>query len=114
MARSRHTPAANGGKWLHPSTRWAIYHRDSFKCLHVGTLTIDHLRSVRDSGRNNDSRNLVTCCRACNSEKQDLSMRAWFSLLRQQGYDVGAIRTRIARLVRRRLDREVGRFLSTA
>lgn len=73
MARSRHTPAARGGKWIRASTRWAIYHRDSFACVYCfkvgGKLTLDHVDPVVLQGRMNLPSHLVTCCHSCNSRK---------------------------------------------
>lgn len=107
--RSKHTPAAKGGKWLYPATRWAIYLRDGFACVYcgaTGALSVDHVRSVeREGRRDNRPANLVTCCVSCNSSKQGLSARAWYVRLRERGLDTKAIRSRIARTVRRPLDR---------
>lgn len=110
--RSAHTPAAQGGKWIHPSTRWAIYHRDAFTCvycLNTGRLSLDHVRSVEGSGRDNSSSNLVTCCVSCNSAKQALTMRQWLAVLRIGGIDTTEVRRRITRQTRRKLDRAKGR-----
>lgn len=113
--RSRHTPAAQGSKWIRPSTRWAIYYRDDFACVYcgaIGPLSLDHVAAVARSGRKNAPENLVTCCIACNSSKQGLEARAWYAKLRAAGRDVGAIRRRIARLTSKALDRERGRLLA--
>ena len=113
--RSAHTPAARGGSWLFPATRWAIYLRDGFTCVYCGAgdrLSVDHLRSVlREGRRDNSPRNLVTCCLSCNSSKQGLSARAWFARLRARGIDTERVRRRIARLVRQPLDRGQARLL---
>lgn len=115
--RSRHSPAGrHGGKWLRPQTRWAIYARDGFACVYclahvLEALTIDHLRSVERGGTNAPS-NLVTCCRGCNSAKQGRTLRAWYARLRAAGVDVAAVRARVARTTRRRLNRSWGRYLA--
>lgn len=112
--RSSHTPAAKGSKWIRPSTRWAIYHRDDFACVYcgnVGDLSLDHVRAVAGSGTN-EPENLVTCCIRCNSSKQQLTMRQWYAKLRAADYDVEAIQRRVARAVRQPIDRVRGRFLA--
>ncbi len=114
--RSAHTPAAKGGSWIRPSTRWAIYHRDDFACVycgHVGRLTIDHVGACERGPRDNRPQNLVTCCLSCNSAKQGLSVRAWFAKLRGKGLDTDAVRRRIARARRKPIDRARGRLLAS-
>lgn len=109
--RSKHTPAANGSKWIWPSTRWAIYHRDGFVCVYClrdEQLTLDHIRSVEGSGQNNAPANLVTTCNPCNSSKKSMSMRAWLARLRDRGLDTKTIQLRIRRQCRRRLVRSMG------
>lgn len=110
--RSAHTPAALGSKWIRPVTRWAIYIRDGLACVYCGAggsktrLSIDHVRSVeREGKRDNSARNLVTCCQRCNSSKKSISARAWYARLRARGFDTRKIQRRIARLVRKPLDR---------
>lgn len=65
--------------WIARSKRFAIYHRDGFRCVYckpaerlydgVG-LTLDHLISRNDGG-DHDPSNLVTACKKCNSARQD-------------------------------------------
>lgn len=118
--RSAHTPAANGSKWIRPSTRWAIYLRDDFACVYCGevggatnghTLTLDHIQSV-EAGGTHKPKNLLTCCLSCNSAKQNLTQRAWFAKLRDRGIETSAMRHRISRCRKRPLDRERGSFLA--
>lgn len=115
--RSAHTPAAQGSKWIRPSTRWAIYHRDDFACIYcgkVGPLSLDHVHSVEGAGeRDNSPANLVTCCVRCNSSKQALPKRQWYAVLRERGVSIPALRRRIARQTARPIDRERGRFLAS-
>lgn len=114
MGRSQHTPAASGGKWIRGSTRWAIYYRDDFACVYCGRtarLSIDHVKPCENGGCN-DASNLVTCCLSCNSSKQGVSARKWYARLRERGIDTEKMRHRIARLLRKPLDRKRGRFLS--
>lgn len=118
MARSKHTPAAKGGKWLRSSLRWAIYYRDDFRCLycaaHGGTLSIDHRVPVRHEGRDNNPANLITACLSCNSRKRAMGMREWYAHLRTCGIEPKTVQQRIRRHTRRRINREVGRFLAWA
>lgn len=66
----------NGSKWIRRDKRLAIYLRDDFTCRYCGEqlksnqLTLDHVipRTIK---LDNSSTNLVTCCKTCNSKKQD-------------------------------------------
>ena len=68
----------NGAKWVRRERRLAIYMRDGLACVWCGsrleddgvTLSLDHVVPVSRGGRNN-SRNLVTSCRKCNSVRGD-------------------------------------------
>ncbi len=115
VRRSAHTPAANGSKWIVPGRRWAIYLRDGFACVycgHIGDLSLDHVVPA-ERGGNHHASNLVTCCISCNSSKQGISNRKWFARLRERGIDTNKMRHRIARLLRKPLDRKLGRFLAS-
>ena len=110
--------AGQGSKWIRPSTRQAIYHRDGFCCAYCGApaehghaLTLDHVHAC-ELGGTNDPSNLVTACLSCNSAKRDLSMRDWFALLRDKGVDTTKLSAKIRRAVRRPLDRAEGRRLA--
>ena len=85
--RKRH-PAANGGKWLRPEKRLAIYLRDGFLCAYclrnladapANQRTIDHVIPVKLGGTNHED-NLCLACKKCNDTKQDRS--AWEFLAR--------------------------------
>lgn len=111
--RSAHTPAAKGGSWIRPSTRWAIYHRDGFACVYCGereNLTIDHVSSAERHGAKNASENLLTACRGCNSAKQGQPLARWLRGLRNE---LDVLR-RIRRLRAKPLDRKIGLWLSRA
>ena len=81
--RSQHQ---NGGQWVRPATRLAIYLRDGFICLwcgedlrdQPGQLTLDHYRP-RATGGSNSSENLLTSCRDCNSDRRDRPARAFLA-----------------------------------
>lgn len=109
-----------GSKWCRPSTRQAIYHRDGFCCAYCGaaaeggvTLTLDHILAC-ELGGDNDPSNLITACLSCNSSKQDLTTRAWFAVLRDNGIDTSKVGPRIRRLANKPLDRAEGRRLVAA
>lgn len=93
----------NGGGWISKHNRLAIYIRDGFCCMYCGRdlrradasgLTLDHL-VCRVNGGSDDSTNLITACRSCNSQRQD---KAW------RQYATGGAIERIRRHVRRKLN----------
>lgn len=70
----------NGGKWIRPEKRLAIYLRDRFTCLYClkdlhdadpRDITLDHVRPRNSGHVDNSERNLVCACRSCNSARQD-------------------------------------------
>lgn len=70
--------------WIRRTTRLRVYMRDGFECTYCGappdfttrSLTIDHV-VPRSRGGTNKPSNLVTACRACNSARQDSTIREW-------------------------------------
>lgn len=71
------TVKLNGGKWIRPEKRLAIYIRDSFQCAYCGAdlrnanprdITLDHL-VARSHGGGNEATNLITACLSCNSAR---------------------------------------------
>ena len=75
---------------IYKHTRTAIYIRDNYSCVYCGltdkstkNLTLDHVKA-RKNGGSNSYKNLVTCCRHCNSTKKDLSLNYWLILLQQR------------------------------
>jgi hypothetical protein len=77
--KDRQGKAQAAGCWIRKERRLAIYIRDSFRCAYCGCdlrhaapadITLDHLLP-RSTGGNNESTNLVTACRSCNSARQD-------------------------------------------
>jgi len=66
-----------GSKWIRPEKRLAIYLRDGMACAYCGVsvedggqMSLDHLKPASNGG-SNEASNLVTCCRRCNSARQD-------------------------------------------
>lgn len=64
-----------GMNWCRPSTRLAIYLRDGLACVWCGStieegivFQLDHVKP-HIKGGTNDTRNLVTTCRRCNSSR---------------------------------------------
>jgi 5-methylcytosine-specific restriction endonuclease McrA len=86
-------------RWIQPCRRLGIYIRDEFTCCYCGKslknsppeeITLDHLTPrnplVAHGNGGNESTNLVTACRSCNSSRQD---RPWMD------YATGGARDRI-------------------
>jgi len=101
--------ANNGGKWIRPKKRRAIYERDDFRCVYCNRgiedeieLTLDH-RIPTELGGSNEATNLLTCCKQCNCSKRDKSMRAFMACLEKKGIDTARIKNRITRNIRRKL-----------
>lgn len=74
-----------GGKWITPLRRLAIYLRDGMACSWCGAgvedgarLSLDHL-TPNVHGGTNESTNLVTACSRCNSSRGSRSVEefAW-------------------------------------
>jgi 5-methylcytosine-specific restriction endonuclease McrA len=92
--------------WIARSTRFAIYHRDGFRCVYCRKqhaadgegLTLDHIEA-RGHGGNHKPENLVTACLSCNSRRQHKKLRK-------------PTLERLRRLAARPLNREVGRLLA--
>ena len=102
--------ANNGGAWITPKKRRAIYLRDDLRCVYCEAsiedgvqFTLDHLVPCELGGNNNAS-NLVTCCKSCNSSKGSKSQKQFFTYLRDKGVDAEKIGKRIRRNVRRKLN----------
>ena len=70
--------------------RQNIFRRDNYECLYCGEnnkekLTIDHV-IPKSKGGKNDWKNLVTCCKSCNSKKDDKLPTETLLVLRYQPY----------------------------
>lgn len=83
--KRKKTPHQPVGRWIRVDKRLAIYLRDDFTCLLCGCalcntdpqdITLDHVKP-RSKGGTNDERNLFTCCRSCNSSRQDQRLSAY-------------------------------------
>lgn len=65
------TPPLRHRPKIPTATRYAVYDRDGWKCLHCGTgegLTLDHIVPW-SLGGSDDMDNLQTLCQPCNSSK---------------------------------------------
>ena len=101
--------ANNGGKWITPKRRKAIYLRDDLRCVYCDkgiedgiVFTLDH-RVPCELGGTNANTNLVTACKCCNSSKGAKTVPQFLAYLRDQGVDTDAIAIRIRRNVRRKV-----------
>ena len=106
-----------GSKWIRPEKRLSLYHRDGFCCAYCGAaaeeglyLTLDHVIPCELGGTNNHG-NLVTACLSCNSAKRDMTIRAWYAILRDRGIDTRKVGKRVRRQTAKKLDRAMGRQL---
>ena len=64
-----------------PLTRYNIFRRDNHQCVYCGesnkkVLTLDHVVPQSKGGPNTWS-NLVTACKRCNNEKDDLTLEEY-------------------------------------
>lgn len=117
--RKRH-PAANGGKWLYPVTRLAIYLRDLFTCVYclanlatvpANMRSVDHIVAVADGGTN-DATNLATCCKRCNDRKQAKSARQFvFELYHNDVDALVAAHERLNRIATTPVNRALARAI---
>ena len=110
MTRIRRKGPDQGGKWIRPDKRLAIYLRDGMCCAYCNAshdadgaaLTLDHLVPC-EAGGTNKAHNLVTACRSCNSSKSARSVRAFYVVLRDRGINTDRVGPRVRRLVRKPL-----------
>ena len=74
----------------HPALRRAIHLRERGRCFYcqspltVSTRCIDHVVPLAEL-QDNSSRNLVSCCRKCNSQKSDLPAQSHLRRLYDDG-----------------------------
>lgn len=115
IGSSRQGQAQPQGRWIRVSKRAAIYERDGWACAYCGRgprdarrldqaaviLTLDHL-TPRSQGGGNGAENLVSCCRTCNSSRQD---RDW------RDFAPGGAQERIEWLVEQPLDIDLGKAI---
>jgi hypothetical protein len=112
-------PHNKGMDWIRLDKRMAIYFRDSFDCVWCRSvfpidtkgygLTLDHL----DPDKGNESSNLVTCCKFCNSSRKELSLKEWYTTLKKRGYNPRGIKKRISRLIKKPLNLFAGKWLAS-
>jgi 5-methylcytosine-specific restriction endonuclease McrA len=101
--------ANNGGAWIAPKKRRAIYMRDDLRCVYCRAgieddiqFTLDHI-VPQELGGDNSAQNLTTACKHCNTSKGSKSQRQFFTYLRDKGVDTDKIAKRIRRNIRRKL-----------
>lgn len=103
----------NGSKWIRPEKRKRIYKRDDHTCVYCSEsiytsaeiiLTLDHV-VARELGGTNESTNLVTACKSCNSTKRHLSVPQFIQYLADNGADTDAIAKNVRNARRRQLPR---------
>lgn len=103
----------NGSRWLPAWRRLAIYLRDDFRCAYCGAdlrdrpaadVTLDHLECRCTSAGKPDhgERNLVSCCRKCNSSRQNKDWRM---------YATGGAIERIEAAILKPLNKELAKAL---
>lgn len=76
--------AKSGGKWITDIRRLAIHLRDGFLCVYClkdlhgaqpGERQLDHVIAQSSGKKDHSCRNLVTCCRNCNSKRRNKLVR---------------------------------------
>lgn len=105
--------------WIRKSTRFAIYHRDGWRCaycptrLEPGEATLDHIRPRSAQGHDLAS-NLITACRPCNFGRRDMPLVDFLAMGVTWGRrEIANKRARkIRKQAARPLDREAGRTLA--
>ena len=103
-------------KWIRNSTRVAIYMRDGLACGYCGAtiedeaqLTLDHC-TPRVKGGSNKPDNLITCCHACNSKRQDTPMATFAAAVAKtlgRKITKASIMSHVNNCRKRKLDRKV-------
>ena len=102
----------NGSKWIRKDKRLAVYLRDGLACAFCGgtiedgcVLTLDHL-VPRSQGGTHNEKNLVTCCRRCNSARGDRDLVAFAASVAEyldHGVTAASILAHIENCIRRPL-----------
>lgn len=67
--------------------RLKLYARDNFTCIYCGStnnLSLDHI-VPQSTEKNHNFDNLVTCCKQCNSSKNDSSLASFIRKLNLTG-----------------------------
>lgn len=113
-------PHNKGMDWVRLPLRMAIYFRDDFDCIWCRQmfpldvmgygLSLDHV----DPEKGNTSDNLVTCCKSCNSSKQNRTLGQWYKRLETRGYNIRHVQARVRYAVKKPVNLDVGRLLAAA
>jgi hypothetical protein len=103
----------HGMHWIRSEKRYAVYARDSFKCLWCDQtpdkLTLDHLVPESQHGSNHQD-NLVCCCRWCNSSRQDRPVAVFAA---EHGDKAPAILARIRETIARPINVQTAKLAIT-
>ena len=100
-----------GQNWIRPARRLAIYLRDGLACVYCedaiedgAILTLDHLKPCVRNG-SNESTNLVTACKRCNSARGARAVRTFCrSVAEYLDRDWQAIERRVRNASKRQVD----------
>ena len=117
--RNRKHPASNGGKWIRPEKKLAIFLRDGMTCIYCGygivdeiSLTLDHVKPCSKNG-SNEPDNLLTACKSCNSIRQDMALSIFVRKVASwYGESYATISKRIARHRKRAIDVQEARKIT--
>lgn len=104
---------SSNGQWIRPKKRLAIYLRDGLQCAYCGArledlveegmpFTLDHVKPRALRGLHHHT-NLITCCRRCNSSKQDRTLAGWMRGLGKSPQAIKHVTRRVRNCRRRRL-----------
>lgn len=107
-----------GMNWIRQEKRLAVYLRDGLACAYCGfaleegaQLSLDHVK-CRSKGGDNGAWNLVTCCRKCNSSRQDRPMAQFARTVAAYTADRDA--EQIVRHIRRTRAKDLAPFMAEA
>ena len=111
-------PHNQGMDWIRLPLRLAIYYRDEFDCVWCRQvfplnplgygLALDHV----DPAKGNNPDNLVTCCKSCNSTKQDKTPRQWYQHLAAHGHNPRHIQARVKKATQKDINMDIGKWLA--
>ncbi len=112
-------------KWITVALRFAIYHRDNFRCVYCRSeprytgegLTLDHV-VTRSAGGTDMPDNLVTACGRCNSSRQARKLpervvgRLRRHLSKELNLEVGRVMAKLRKIAQQDLRKVRREFVS--